>query len=439
MRPNRSIGLLLVLLCAGAVAVVYGGQTPRRPRAKPTPQAQKPAQPAPPPATPGAEPAIETVKVDTNLVTVPVVVTDADAKNVAKLRQEDFIVAEDGKPQQIALFATTRLPVSVVLLIDTSASTRDKLTVIQAAAIAFVEKLEPGDHVKVISFDSHVSELSPFSNDRAVLRAAINKTAPGQGTKLYDAVELALAKLRKLDGRKAIVMFTDGVDWRSDEASDYTTLRYLDEEGVTFYPIRYDTRAMSEAILRNADEDSPRLPTIDVIRKGEGGSTEPTFPTDDPDEQPPAAPPPATGPLGLPRARDILRGSRRREPGDPSPVPPTTPAPPTPGAGKKAEPKGERRGRHGKDPVNEMLDRMYSVADKYLNDLANNSGGIVLRVDDLATLPDAFAQVAAELQLQYVLGYYPTNKSHDGEYRNISITIPNRQLTIRARPGYRAP
>ena len=85
-----------------------------------------------------------------------------------------------------------------------------------------------------------------------------------------------------------------------------------------------------------------------------------------------------------------------------------------------------------------MLDRMYLVADKYLNDLADKSGGALLRVDDLSTLPDAFAKVAAELQMQYVIGYYPTNKAHDGDYRNIDVKTTRQQVTVRARPGYRA-
>jgi len=352
-------------------------------------------------------------------------------------------VAEDGVKQRIALFATTRLPVNVVLLLDTSASTKDKLALMQAAAVAFVEKLEATDRVKVISFDSQVRELSDFSSNRATLKAAIGKTTSGEGTKLYDAFELALSSLRKLEGRKAIVLFSDGVDWHSDRASDYSTLRWLEEEGVLVYPIRYNTRAETERIARQTSEEIyPELATIDVIRKSKGGTTEPTFPNDDPREGPPPGQPRDTGPLGLPTAAEIMRRSRTRvpRPGEPpSATPPTTPTTPTPGAPRKPKSETENRGRHGGDPISEMLDRLYLVADKYLNDLAEKSGGTVLRVDDLSTLPDAFAKVAAELQLQYIIGYYPTNKAHDGEYRNINVTSSRQQLIIRARPGYRAP
>jgi VWFA-related protein len=320
-------------------------------------------------------------------------------------------------------------------MLDTSASTKDKLALMQAAAVAFVEKLDTSDRVKVISFDSKVHELSAFSNDRATLKAAIAKTSSGEGTKLYDAVDLALSSLRKLEGRKAIVLFSDGVDWHSDEASDYGTLRWLEEEGVVVYPIRYNTRAEAERIARagGGEVDGQELPTIDVIQQAKSG-TQPTFPgDDDPRNGPPVGQPPATGPLGLPSAAEIMRRSR----GAPRPGEASR----TPNAGTASKPKEEppRRGRHGGDPITEIMDRLYLVADRYLKDLADKSGGTLLRVDDLSTLPDAFSKVAAELQTQYVIGYYPTNKTHDGEYRNIDVTISHPQVVVRARPGYRAP
>jgi VWFA-related protein len=424
-----TLRIVLLLLVCFLTAGFGAGQTTR-------------IQPKPPPkqqATPTPSPAdreqVETVKIDTNLVMVPVAATAADGRNVPGLSQHEFTVTEDGVKQQIALFAITRLPVNVVLLLDTSASTKDKLSLMQAAAVAFVEKLDTADRVKVISFDSQVHELSSFSSDRATLKNAIAKTTPGEGTKLYDAVDLALSSLRKLEGRKAIVLFSDGVDWHSDQASDYSTLRWLEEEGVVVYPIRYNTRAEAERIARQGggEVDGRELPTIDVIQKAKGG-TQPTFPgDDDPREGPPVGQPPATGPLGLPSAAEIMRRTRGApRPGEPSSTP-------TIGATRKPKEEPPRRGRHGGDPITELMDRLYLVADKYLNNLADKSGGAVLRVDDLSTLPDAFAKVAVELQTQYVIGYYPTNKTHDGEYRNIDVTTSHPQVVIRARPGYRAP
>lgn len=431
-KRQKPVRLFLLLLVCLVTASFVTAQTKRaQPKtAKPLPTQE--STPTPPPTETEQ---IETVKIDTNLVLVPVAATAADGRSIPDLRQEEFTVTEDGVKQQIALFATKRLPISVVLLLDTSASTKDKLALMQAAAVAFVEKLDSSDRVKVISFDSKVHELSGFSSDRATMKAAIAKTTSGEGTKLYDAIDLALSSLRKLEGRKAIVLFSDGVDWHSDEASDFSTLRWLEEEGVVVYPIRYNTRAESERIARASDGevDGRELPSIDVIQKAKGG-TQPTFPgDDDPREGPPVGQPPATGPLGLPSAAEIMRRSRGvPRPGDPS-------ATPTVGASRRPKEEPPRRGRHGGDPITEMMDRLYLVADKYLKDLADRSGGTMLRVDDLSTLPDAFAKVAADLQTQYIIGYYPSNKTHDGEYRNIAVTSNHQAVVIRARPGYRAP
>jgi VWFA-related protein len=85
-----------------------------------------------------------------------------------------------------------------------------------------------------------------------------------------------------------------------------------------------------------------------------------------------------------------------------------------------------------------MLDALYDKADNYLLELANKSGGRVLRADTLGSLPDAFAKIAAELRTQYAIGYYPSNKTRDGQYRKIKVTTTRKNVAVRARPGYRA-
>ena len=194
-------------------------------------------------------------------------------------------------------------------MLDTSSSTQDKLKLIQQAANAFVAQLQPADRVKVISFDDQVKDLNEFTSNRDVLRRAIDGTRSGQGTKVYDAVQLALDTVRRIRGRKAIVVFTDGMDWHSDTATFDGTLRGLDEEGVTFYPIRYDTRATTEKLAREQANQSPQLPTIDVVRGPSSGTTPTTFPSDTP--IPTSGSTRRTGPLGLPPAEEIMR--RRRE------------------------------------------------------------------------------------------------------------------------------
>ena len=390
---------------------------------------------------------------DADLVTVPVIATNANGLYITDLRQEEFTITEDGVAQQITFFGKVAAPFNVVLMLDTSSSTQDKLKQIQQAAFAFVQQLQPADRVKVISFDDNVKDLNEFTNDRGVLQKAINGTSSGQGTKVYDALDLAMNTLRKIPGRKAIVIFSDGMDWHSDSATFEGNVRFLDEEGVIVYPIRYDTRAATEKLAREqASAISPELPTINVIRQPPpGGTTAPTFPSDDPTAT--SGSQRRTGPMGLPSADEIMRRRREEErnrypdpgrgpapSGNPTEIPPepndrNVRVPPVPGSRSRTE------GTVPAKPVDSItatLDKAYSTADSYLKTLAEKSGGRLLRADAVGSLPDAFSQIAAELRTQYTLGYYPLNKERDERYRRIKVTTARKDVVIRARPGYLA-
>ena len=89
------------------------------------------------------------------------------------------------------------------------------------------------------------------------------------------------------------------------------------------------------------------------------------------------------------------------------------------------------------DPIKASLDQAYLVADNYLKALADRSGGQVYRADTIAMAAPAFAAIASELRAQYLLGYYPTNRNYDGAYRKSEVKTLRRDVTIRARPGYR--
>ncbi|HEX5873413.1 MAG TPA: VWA domain-containing protein, partial [Pyrinomonadaceae bacterium] len=152
---------------------------------------------------------VEILKTDTDLVTVPVIATDTiGGLYVSDLRKEEFTISEDGVTQEIAFFGKVAAPFHVVLMLDTSSSTQDKLKQIQQAAGAFVDELQSADRVKVISFDDKVKDWNEFTSKREVLKNAINGTQSGKGTKVYDAMELALNSIRKIRGRKAIVLFS---------------------------------------------------------------------------------------------------------------------------------------------------------------------------------------------------------------------------------------
>src|ERR1700752_223316 len=442
--PASRHAFSIVLVVALALTAVFGQTRPTSQKPKPQPE----AQPSP---TPPDEPQdVETLKIDTDLVTVPVTATDRTGMYITDLRKEEFTISEDNVPHEIAFFGRVAAPFHVVLLLDTSASTQDKLREIQQAANVFIEQLQSVDRVKVISFDDKVNDLNEFTNNRSVLRAAIDGTKSGDGTKIYDAIELAMNSIRRISGRRAVVVFSDGVDWHSDRATFEGTVRSLDEEGIVVYPIRYETRARTEAIARS-QADSTVLPTISVIRQPPpSGTTAPTFPGD---TTVPTSGSKKTGPFGLPSAEEIMRRRREEErnrypdpnrgpapTGDPSERDPDPSdrvkrVPGVPGSRPDTTTTSPRTSRPD-DTITAMLDAAYLKADSYLKQLAEKSGGRVLRADTLGSLPDAFAQIAAELRTQYMLGYYPLNKDRDERYRRIKVTTTRKNVAIRARPGY---
>lgn len=184
----------------------------------------------------------DVIRFDTALVTIPVTVQDRYGRYVPQLRRENFRILENGVQQKIAYFATTDSPFSVVLLLDTSGSTRLRLDDIQNAAINFVSKLKPSDSVMVMSFDDRIDIRCNATTDRDVITKAIRKTRTGGGTRLYDAIDDILTKqLKTISGRKAVVLFTDGVDTASRRATSHSTMRLAEESEAAIYTVDYDT------------------------------------------------------------------------------------------------------------------------------------------------------------------------------------------------------
>lgn len=184
----------------------------------------------------------EVLKVETNLITIPVSVFDRNGLYIPDLRKENFKIFEDGIEQPIEYFATTDSPVTVVLLLDTSPSTEFKIEEIQNAAIAFINQLQPRDSVIVIEFDANVHVLAEATTDRALTIKGIRRADFGGGTSLYDAVHFSIMKrLNKIEGRKAIVLFTDGVDTTSTKADYDESISEAEEGDATIFPIYYNT------------------------------------------------------------------------------------------------------------------------------------------------------------------------------------------------------
>jgi Ca-activated chloride channel homolog len=199
----------------------------------------------------------EVIKVETNLVTIPVAVLDRDGRFVSGLQQNDFQIFEDGVQQKVEYFASVEQPFTVVLLIDVSNSTQFKINEIQDAAITFVNQLRQDDRVMVISFDDKIRVLSQPTSNRAALQNAIRQINFGGGTSLYEAVSHSInQELRRIDGRKAIVLFTDGVDTTSRRATYQSTVKEAEEIDAMIYPIRFDTTGFANG--GNTGGGSPR-------------------------------------------------------------------------------------------------------------------------------------------------------------------------------------
>src|SRR5215213_1502489 len=263
--------IALILACLGLFGVFAFAQTPSRARVitatpSPTPPVIKggatlpttekrppvlqgsktlpSASPTPPVTTDSVESDDEVIKVETNLVTMPVSVLDRDGRFISGLQQKDFQIFENGVQQKVEYFQSVEQPFTVILLIDVSPSTQFQINEIQDAAIAFVNQLRRDDKVQVISFDERVHVLSPVTSDRRVLRNAILQTEFGDGTSLYEAVDFVINRqLQLIQGRKAVVLFTDGVDTTSRRSNYQTSIREAEEAEALIYPIRYDTQS----------------------------------------------------------------------------------------------------------------------------------------------------------------------------------------------------
>ena len=214
----------------------------------------------------------EVIKVETNLVTIPVSVLDRNGLYIPDLSQSNFKIFEDGVEQEIAYFGTSEKPFTVILLIDVSPSTEYKIEEIQSAAIAFVDQLKPQDKVMVIQFDERVSVLAETTNDRQKIHKAIRRTNFGGGTSLYEAVDFSLRRrLDKIEGRKAIVLFTDGVDTTSSGATYESTLGDAEESEAMIFPIYYNTFLSSRGIGTGGVMSTP--PTLGIPPMGGGRAT----------------------------------------------------------------------------------------------------------------------------------------------------------------------
>ena len=392
--------LLVIIACVAAIDVA-AQQVTQQPQKRPrrvsdteqTPEPKKSPQPS------NADEVDEgdVIRTETQLVSVPAVVTDASGRPLSDLKPENFKIVEDGQPQTIANFGTTETPFEIALLLDTSGSTRDDVALIRSAANSFIEALRPGDRVGIVSFNqaktfgdpvAAVEVLSPLTGDREALRTAIDNLGASQGTPYYDALERVADGIfhdppkEDVRGRRAVVALTDGVD--SSSNSDFVSAKMkLSRAGIACYFIQVNTEDFVEDRLMKDCQDDGQL----SLSKRQ-----------------------------IERYRQIFFPKAKADSFD----------------------SFCKMGPFERMSISREL---YNLARREMNDLSRGSGGRSFVAETLADARAAFARVAADIGTQYSLGYYPTNKARDGKFRSIKLEVRGvkEKAQIRARDGYYAP
>jgi Ca-activated chloride channel family protein len=391
-----ALGSICLLPATGLRAQITGQQPKQqRPRRVTTDEPQSPAKTSPGSQTEEVDEG-DVVRVETQLVSVPAVVTNSAGRPLPGLRAENFLLFESGQQQKISNFATTEAPFEIALLLDTSGSTRVDVGLIRQAANAFIDALRPGDRVAIVGFNTarqgqtmaaKVEVLSKLTGDRKLLRTAIDSLGSSNGTPFYDALERIAndvfneAPREEVRGRRAVVALTDGVDSTSD--SDFQTARSrLSRAGVACYFIEVNTEDFVEDRLMKDCQDDGRL-TLSAKQ--------------------------------LQRYRQVFF--------------------------PRAKPEDFvdfcQMGPFEKMQISRDL---YNLARREMDEMAKSSGGRNFLAATLQDARAAFARVATEIGTQYSLGYYPTNKARDGKFRAIRVEVQGApdKAQVRAREGYYA-
>lgn len=340
----------------------------------------------------------EVLRVETELVSIPAVVFDRSGKPLTRLQAKNFQVFEDGKPQQIENFATTETPFEIVLLLDTSGSTRGELNLIQRAAEAFIKALRPGDKVAVVAFknekiderkESVVDFLTNLTDDRAQLQSALEKIKTSNGTPFYEAMEQIADKVFASKpspaqiGRRAIVALTDGVDSTSSIEFEDARIK-IAEAGVACYFVQVNTEDfVEERVLGSCGDETALRFSQTQLR----------------------------------RYRKLLK--------------------PRPG---RTRPELENFCDLGQFERLDISRKLYKIARFEMEQMAKNTAGKLFPAADLNDAKTAFAQVAQEIGTQYSLGYYSNNQRRDGTFRQIRVELRGLPTgaKVQAREGYYA-
>lgn len=331
----------------------------------------------------------EPIRLKTDLVTVTASVADANGRGIRSLKAEDFSVYEDGVKQKITHFAATEQPFTLLLLLDISGSTRDDIALMKRAAKNFLGELRFDDRVGVIAFSREIEMISELTDARADVSTAIERIAVAEaqdgyrftantGTSFYDALYLAVEEspLKQVEGRKAIVCMSDGVDSSSKmKSQDIAPLVEKSDASVYFLELNTEGATLEGLLKPRSDPGYINLSKRQRDRYYE-----------------------EYDPESMERFRPVEILSQEK--------------------------------------IREINAGLYKLARKEMGALAQRAGGRVYPVKSLSDLAGVYKQVADDLHSQYSISYYPANKARDGRWRSIRVETRTQGATVRARSGY---
>lgn len=204
----------------------------------------------------------EIVNIESSIVILNAAISDGNGKTVSGLRQSQFKIFEDGKEQKIDFFQAEETPFAAIILLDTSGSMEQRVSMARSAAIEFLDGLRADDVAAIYNFDTKVSLVQDFSNSRDITEKAFDLKADGY-TVLNDAIYQASQELAKRsEKRKAIIVLSDGADTRSGRSSD-KALKAALAANVTIYTVDMSEinnsgreRIQSQGALKNFAEKS---------------------------------------------------------------------------------------------------------------------------------------------------------------------------------------
>jgi Ca-activated chloride channel family protein len=379
---SRSLVAISILAAVSMMTLqlVAGAQAGAR-MMQQTPSSSSASRPPGEAAQAGTSQSGVSIKVDVNAVLLNVSVRDRYTnRSITGLQKSDFLVFENGTAQKVQQLLPEDAPFNLLLLLDVSGSTGSYIKLMRQAATNFTRQINEKDRIAIATFNSDIQLLQDFTSDRDAAARAIKRIHSGGGTAFYDALLTCLNEyMSNVQGRKAIVVFTDGVD-------NQLLGRPGDGSQATF-----------GQLYRRIQETSALIYTIFLDSEGKFSYS--------------------NGPM---------RPYPRQGGGFPLPFPLPFP---TPTPGPFPEPRPTRQDERA----------AYDTAREQLEEIVEQTGGRMYTPGKAKDLAGAYSQVADDLRVQYLVAYTSSDQTQADTWRSIRVEIKDHpSAVVRTRKGYYA-